>query len=334
LLAEEGIKDRLKKLEYFVAEEEDTRASSIIIYQDHRYEETRFKKIGGKVSKKEGQGFFDSLTAFSNIKGNIDGIKFGIVGGSIPKGMPDNNHGEIIKLFNEKNIKTISNFSESLTMAQIKEGLIEHDLFDFLTESMWTYDIVLADPPWYSEFYRAFILRSSELLRDQGILMLCVLPWLTRPNAIDDRADILSFANKAGFDLTKVIPAFLQYETPRFEKASLSLAGIECSDWRVGDLYVFRRISDPIPGLVARRPADEPEWDEFRFGTLKIKLRRRSEIPGHHFSYQPVNNNNRILDSVSRRSPNRRFIDYWTSENMAYSVEGLDILRTSLRLGV
>ena len=223
-----------------------------------------------------------------------------------------------------------SSLISDLQIAGYRKGLVEHDLFEPFLDRPRAYDIAFADPPWYSEFFNAFILRSSELLKDFGILVLCVLPWLTRPNAIEDRSNILSFAYKAGFDLIDVFYAFLKYETPRFERAVLGLAGIECNEWRVGDLYTFRRVNNPTPGLDARRPSNEPEWDEFRFGALKVKVRRRNEMPGRHFSYKPVNNKNNILDSISRRSPNRAFIDYWTSGNRAYSVEGIDLLRASL----
>ncbi len=213
----------------------------------------------------------------------------------------------------------------------LKEGLIGHDLFDPIRDASRDYAVVVADPPWYPDFYRAFILRSTELLRDEGLLLLSVLPWLTRPSAIEDRAEMLGFAAQAGFDLVEVAPNALTYESPKFERIALAKQGLDCIDWRAGDLFVFHRVNKPIPGIAAARPKDEQEWDEYRLGRRRVKLRRRSEADGARFVLRLVAEDSPIFGEVSRRAPSRGLIDLWTSDNVAYSVDGLELLRHALK---
>jgi hypothetical protein len=211
-----------------------------------------------------------------------------------------------------------------------QDGLVHQDLFDPIPGLKRSYGAVVADPPWYPEFHRAFILRASEALQEDGVLLLSALPWLTRPNADADRAGMLEFAMRAGFDLAEVAPGVLGYQSPKFEQAALSMKGIHCGEWRTGDLYVFRRVRQADPSLTASRPDDEPEWDEYVLSHRKVKLRRRSDRGGQRFSVRPAAKEGPVLAEVSRRSTVRRKIDLWTSDNVAYSIRGLRVARKAL----
>lgn len=217
-----------------------------------------------------------------------------------------------------------------LKSAGITNGLIHHNMFDPLHEFRGKYDVIVADPPWYIPFHKAFILRSSELLKEQGLLLLSVPPWLTRPSAIADRAEIVRFATKAGFDLSESAPGVLSYQCPKFEQIALSIQGIYCGNWRQGDLFVFRKINEAPTSLKVAHPRDEPIWDEYRFGLLKVKLRHRTKIDSGELKIKPVSNEGPYLGTVSRRSPLRHRIDLWTSDNIAYSVTRLDIVKDAL----
>jgi len=219
-----------------------------------------------------------------------------------------------------------------LHAAGFQKNLIRHDMFQPFHHIRKKFQVALADPPWYPEFFEAFTIRASELLCEQGLLLLSILPWLTRPSAITDRAEIISFASKAGFDLIEVNPQFFRYETPTFELASLDTQGIKCGDWRSGDLYAFRKVKEhtvsphvsPVPG--------EAEWDEFRFGNLKVKLRHRDDKGQRGFHARPISGRAPVLQTVSRRWPLRSEIDLWTSGNVAYTVQGLQPLRAAFQM--
>lgn len=217
-----------------------------------------------------------------------------------------------------------------LREAGFSENLVQHDLLSPFNAKYPEFDIAVADPPWYPEHYQAFILRAAELLRRGGILLLSVLPWLTRPSAIDDRANLVTTSLDVGFHLIQSIPAFLSYETPPYETATLRKQGIECGNWRKGDLFLFHYLGKRERDQTPLSSAVEEEWDEFLVGRIKVKLKRAPQASTRNFSCRPVESTSPVLGTVSRRDPLRASIDLWTSRNEAYSVEGLTILHDAL----
>jgi len=228
----------------------------------------------------------------------------------------------------DRNQSLIADFQK----AGFQKNAIKQDMFIKLAGNIGDFDVAVADPPWYLEFYEAFIARASQLLCDHGLFLLSMLPWLTRPSAIHDRTEILRFADKAGFQLIQVLPEFLQYETPYFEKVALHHHGIDCGAWRKADLFLFVKVQ-PVRISASRIPKpDHEEWDDFRFENRIIKLKRTKHNSSGPFSYRPVADESPFLRTVSRRWPHRPLIDVWTSDNEAYVVHGLGILRTALQL--
>ena len=217
---------------------------------------------------------------------------------------------------------------EGLKAMGFRERVLKHDLFEPFAEVERDHALVIADPPWYPPFHKAFIVRANELLYDGGLLLLSILPWLTRPAAIDDRAEILEFGARAGFDVASVEEGILGYQSPGFEKASLAIQGIDCGEWRSGDLCTFRKINE-AGTLATPRPSDEPQWEEFRVGRKKVMVKRRKENGGSGFRAMFVDGS-AVLRSVSRRSRVRAKIDVWTSDNIAYMVSGLNLVREAL----
>jgi hypothetical protein len=217
---------------------------------------------------------------------------------------------------------------EGLKAMGFRERVFKHDLFEPLADVERDHALVIADPPWYPPFHKAFIVRANELLCDGGLLMLSILPWLTRPGAIDDRAEILEFGARAGFDVASFEEGILVYQSPGFERASLASQGIDCGEWRSGDLCTFRKINE-AGTLATPRPSDEPQWEEFRLGRRKVMVRRRKENGGKGFRAEFADGS-AVLRSVSRRSAVRAKIDVWTSDNIAYMVSGLNLVREAL----
>ena len=210
-------------------------------------------------------------------------------------------------------------------------NVIQQDMFARLPRRVGTFDAVLADPPWYLDFYKAFILRASELLRIDGVFLLSMLPWLTRPNATEDRTEILHFANEAGFHLFGVLPDFLEYETPPFERVVLQHHGIRCVNWRKADLFLCVKIRRASPSAFHIPKPEHDEWQDFALNGKIIKLKIRKQSRATTFSYKPVVNDSPVLRTVSRRWPHRPRIDVWTSDNEAYTVHGLETLRVVLQ---
>jgi hypothetical protein len=191
--------------------------------------------------------------------------------------------------------------------------------------------MVIADPPWYLEFYRAFIFQASQLLKEDGVLALSVLPLLTRPSAVRDREEILQMATEAGFHLVSAEAGRLGYQTPAFERATFKTHGISSPNWRRGDLFLFQRIGAPRSvGRVRTAASVEGDWDTYQIGRSQIKVRRRAEHETCRFVATPLGRTGSVLESVSRRLPVRALIDVWSSNNAAYAIQGLHVLRAAL----
>jgi hypothetical protein len=189
------------------------------------------------------------------------------------------------------------------------------------------FDFVLADPPWYPEYYQAFIDRAKQLLRLHGILFVSVLPWLTRPGASVDRALLVQHAFDRGFDIIAAVPGLLHYESPRFEKTTLATVGIEVSSWRRGDLFVFRNVGK-LTSEPPKPDIDASSWHRFVLGPMQVLVIEGTGIG--EFEFSPVAPDGPVLPSVSRRSNLRRQIHIWTSGNLAYATTRQEVVRYAL----
>ena len=142
---------------------------------------------------------------------------------------------------NDAMISTLKQYSSNSDTDFICHDLLSHPLENLRSCA----DIVVADPPWYLEHYRAFMLQAAISIRDLGHVYISLLPSNTRPEADDDRWSILEYARNLGFTLQSLQPKQLAYETPVFELASLQQTNTKLSKtWRKGDLLLFRRTKE------------------------------------------------------------------------------------------
>ena len=214
------------------------------------------------------------------------------------------------------------------------DSVIQHDLLTPLYNGRSTHELVIADPPWYLDFYEAYLDRGAELLITGGEFWLSVLPALTRPSALRDRRAIGLFATQRGFQLIKKIPGLLTYKTPAFERQSLAANGVNLDDWRLGDLWVFRKMTDTL--IAPQHPIllDQVAWIEYRIGNKKLQVRK--VFDNGYFDYWPTHTEGKFFHSVSRRATERDRITIWTSDNIAftaYSVQKLIPFLHSLQSG-
>lgn len=205
-------------------------------------------------------------------------------------------------------------------------GLVECDLFNMQPKYNNSFDLVIADPPWYLEFYKAFINRSSEFLRLGGVLHLSVLQKFTRPNAEKDIKEVIQYASKVGLKLIEKKPRYFTYETPIFEQNTLKVNNLYCQNWRKSDLYIFEKLAISETNIQVDDSNNLESWVEFRWKNKKIKIRDHSRQDDALFNYEPADRNNLIFTNVSRRSPYRKRIDIWTSDNFAFKVNKTKVL--------
>lgn len=178
--------------------------------------------------------------------------------------------------------------------------------------------VAVADPPWYLEYYEAFIYRLSDLLVPGGSALLSVLPRLTRPGAAEDRVNIVAVAYDAGLDLVEVVPNSLAYMTPPFEAEALKMENVFLPAWRRSDLFIFEKAARPIqilPGTPMPESTAREAWRTFTFNKTSIAVRCETAAAGT-FAFQGVSASGRLtMDSVSRRSSSRRIANIWSSRN-------------------
>lgn len=204
---------------------------------------------------------------------------------------------------------------------------------DLLSGSLWgepgVAEVVICDPPWYSEHYVAFLGQAAYLASTGAVVMVAMLPINTRPQATLDRWSILEAASLLGLCIESLEPGRLTYETPVFEEVSLYNAGIVLeTNWRYGDLLVLRKEKDlskhAIEKIVAEAQVNmhrEEAWLEIVIDSRKIKLRPSrydEDSPPQIISIEP----NDVLPTVSRRYPGRKHIDLWLWDNRVFALRG------------
>ena len=218
-------------------------------------------------------------------------------------------------------------------------GVYQHDLqhpwpLDLLPQREVLFDCVIADPPWYQDYYELFLSRAKEMVRNGAIIHLALFPLFAKRAALRERTAIFSYAQNNGIDLIELSQGILRYETPLFEKTALKQVNYEqeSSLWRIGDLATFF-VSNKTGKDVAVN-IEEGSWIEFVFDKSKIKLRHREPIPPYYEQPSIIQllPNSPFLPSVSRKYNDRDKIDLWTSRNQAFVVEGSHVVQIMLEL--
>lgn len=199
--------------------------------------------------------------------------------------------------------------------------------------------LVIADPPWYPSETIAFLWVAAQLCSIGGTILLSLPPIGTRPGIEMERNLLLDLLPDLGLELDRLDASALKYETPPFEANSLQIAGLSAvnSDWRHGDLAIFRRSGGPVK---LPRPSVEfeppNEWDEWIISGVRIRVKKKMNCTfGSHELISIVKDN--ILHTVSRREPIRAAADIWTSGNRIFACENtypitivLDALRDNV----
>jgi hypothetical protein len=208
--------------------------------------------------------------------------------------------------------------------------LVAHDV---LSEHVWSskqsFDVAIIDPPWYTEYYAAFLAQVSSVTHIGARLLVSLLPPNTKPSAPDERWMIFETAQKLGWHLRSLDSGGAQYQMPLFEQASLHLTQLDIAEnWRAGDLAIFDKVFHPpievIQSVVSAarcQAGDQQEWTETFIGRYKIKLRgpfQDYQDKPELLSIEPGD----TLPTVSRRYKGRESIDLWLWNNQVFAVKG------------
>jgi hypothetical protein len=203
------------------------------------------------------------------------------------------------------------------------------------------FDVLLADPPWYPEVTHRFLLAASRILVDGGQLLLCIPGLGTRPGLLHERDRLSRWAAECSLVPEALEVGVVEYESPPFELAALSAAGLECYDprWRRGDLLVFRRLPGDSAGLLqveTQPPLPLNDWHEATIGRSSVRIDLRHAGVSDDFVAHSIVAGD-VLDTVSARDERRSRANVWTSSNRIFEVSHpqrlLDCLRSFSELG-
>lgn len=105
------------------------------------------------------------------------------------------------------------------------------------TEFVDKFDVALADPPWYDDYFYVFLDRCLSALKLGGHVFVTFPGALTKPDVPRVRAELLGNVVKAGHEIISIETAAMQYQVPSFEASALKgLKGFHGTPWRQGDL--------------------------------------------------------------------------------------------------
>lgn len=238
----------------------------------------------------------------------------------------------------DHNLGIVHRFNNCLT--DNYSNVIHHNLltgaFNFNGK---LFDISLCDPPWYVEYYFAFLAQAATSCKIGGKIFVALLPFNSRPNAHSDRLSIIDFAMKLGLFLDGIDCGYLNYETPDFEVKSLERLGLaNIGNWRIGDLATFIKVQETdteilnsIPSIGYKSIQEEDEWVEFLIGLYKIKLKK--PLSDCYDTPQLLSiETNDILPTVSRRYEGRKHIDLWLWDNRVFKVQGKSAIWGALNI--
>jgi hypothetical protein len=107
-------------------------------------------------------------------------------------------------------------------------------------------DVVVMDPPWYLEHYKAWLHTAVDACRIDGTIGVVLPQVLTNRCSVADRRELLSILRSIGHVSLK--PSLLSYVTPSFERAVLDTKGMAHLDrWRQADMALVRLRSKRLP---------------------------------------------------------------------------------------
>jgi hypothetical protein len=118
-------------------------------------------------------------------------------------------------------------------------------------------DVVVMDPPWYLDHYRAWLHTAVEACRIDGTIALVLPQVLTNRRSVVDRRELLQILRSIGH--VSLRPDLLSYVTPSFERAVLDTKGIGHLDrWRQADLVLVRLRKKCLP--YEFEPVHDIDW--------------------------------------------------------------------------
>jgi hypothetical protein len=124
--------------------------------------------------------------------------------------------------------------------------VVRTDLGKAIYQQAGEADVVVMDPPWYLEHYRAWLQTAVVASKVGGLLALPLPQLLTNRRSLAERTELLRILHRIG--PVKIQEDALSYVTPSFERAVLAIDKLEDLDrWRHADLALVQVQNRHLP---------------------------------------------------------------------------------------
>ncbi len=197
----------------------------------------------------------------------------------------------------------------------IREVSVEEELAPHIDRR---FDAAVVDPPWYPEAYDLWLSRTVPLLRAGADLFLVVFRRFTRPNAEQERTQLLRRLERIG--RVSLEPFEAVYSTPPFEQEVLRRLQLpRLPSWRAADVFRVTVFSDPDLSVFDPIAWSVAKWNRFDLGDQVVAVQ---DVRGDNGPIQVRNELPTEVTSVSQRDPSRAQYTVWTSRSRAAVVKG------------
>jgi len=198
------------------------------------------------------------------------------------------------------------------------------------------FSAVVCDPPWYENYFLAFLARCLELGNARSLVYWSLAPLLTRPEAEYQRTDFLVQLAKIGCAILSLDSAFLTYVIPEFEaEAYRHIPGFHSKVWRRGDLLILRLPEDRIKAKEQLQRVEPPAnlraisyWDQ-KSGLRLFHVLERERTEEAVAAYEE---DKEFAQTVSLSASPWEHIALWSSRRKGFALSRLQSLPEALRL--
>lgn len=165
------------------------------------------------------------------------------------------------------------------------------------------FDLVLGDPPWYPDEYRAWLRTAITLAKPGGTIAFVLFPNGVRESGQRERRELLDLAAELLEDVS-IDSKSVDYETPSFEQIQMLANGIKPVNWRHAHLFTAKV---PLICKVENLNINHihTDWIERRVGSGRLFVDARSVRNGSEL-LEFANCRSRFLSSPSVRDVGRQ----------------------------
>ncbi len=151
---------------------------------------------------------------------------------------------------------------------------VTHNLDEKLYTGVEDADVVVMDPPWYIENYRAWLHSAAATCRKGGLLAVVLPQLLTNRRSLPERREVMGYLRALGS--VSVMHGAVRYVTPSFELPILAAEGLDfLHRWRRADLALVnvrkRELPYSFPALT------DIEWRHRMVSNLVVRSYGESE---------------------------------------------------------